>query len=177
MTARSVVDRRVPAAIAWAVLVCCLAASAVADAGTPAGHSYGNAPAFTRADLDGHDVSLADYRGKVVLLNFWATWCSPCLGEIPRFAAWQRTYGGRGLRIVGVSMDDEQAPVQAAYRKYGLNYPVVMGDAKLGELYGGILGLPVTLLIDARGEIRFRHRGASDLDMIEREIRTLLPAR
>jgi thiol-disulfide isomerase/thioredoxin len=127
-------------------------------------------------DLDHREVHLAAYRGKVVLLNFWATWCAPCLAEAPRLAEWQRKYGGRhGLQILGVSMDDDAGPVREAYRKYGLNYPVVMGDEKIGELYGGILGLPVTFLIDRNGRIRFKHEGATDLDVLEREIRELSP--
>jgi cytochrome c biogenesis protein CcmG/thiol:disulfide interchange protein DsbE len=133
------------------------------------------APDFSREDLDHREVHLAAYRGKVVLLNFWATWCSPCLSEVPRFVQWQRKYGGRGLQIVGVSMDDDEAPVRAACRKYALNYPVVMGDEKLGELYGGVLGLPMTFLIDGNGRIRFTHEGATKLDVLEREIRELLP--
>jgi thiol-disulfide isomerase/thioredoxin len=133
------------------------------------------APDFSRSSLDHREIRLSAYRGKVVVLNFWATWCEPCIAEVPRFAEWQRKYGPRGLRIVGVSMDDDEAPVRTAVRKYGLNYPVVMGDEKLGELYGGVLGLPMTLLIDANGRIRFEHEGAADLDLIEREMQALLP--
>ena len=133
------------------------------------------APDFSRPGLDHKEVSLSAYRGRVVLLNFWATWCEPCIAEIPRFAEWQRKYGERGLQVLGVSMDDVEAPVRTAYRKYGLNYPVVMGDEKLGEMYGGILGLPATFLIDANGRIRFQHEGAADLDVLERELRELLP--
>jgi len=120
-------------------------------------------------------VSLAAYRRKVVLLNFWATWCEPCLTEVPRFAEWQQRYGGpRGLQVVGVSMDDDEPPVRTFYQKYRLNYPVVMGDEKLGELYGGVLGLPVTFVIDRNGKVRFKHEGVADLNIIEREIQKLL---
>jgi peroxiredoxin len=135
------------------------------------------APDFSRQDLNRGTVSLAALRGKVVLLNFWATWCEPCLNEVPRFAEWQEKYGSGGLQIVGVSMDDDEPPVAAFYREHKLNYPVVMGDEKLGELYGGVLGLPVTFLIDRRGKIRFRHDGETDLNLIEREIRKLLSER
>lgn len=130
---------------------------------------------FSRMDLNHEDITLETYRGKVVLLNFWATWCEPCLAEIPRFAGWQQKYGQRGLQILGVSMDDGEAPVREFYRKHRLNYPVVMGDEKLGEAYGGILGLPVTFLIDIDGRIRYQHDGATDLDVMEREIREMLP--
>jgi cytochrome c biogenesis protein CcmG/thiol:disulfide interchange protein DsbE len=132
------------------------------------------APDFSRTDLDRREIRLAAYRGKVVLLNFWATWCEPCIVEIPRFAEWQRKYAGR-LQVIGVSMDDEEAPVRAAFKKYRLNYPVVMGDEKLGEQYGRVLGLPTTFLIDPAGKIRYQHDGATDLEVMEREIRELLP--
>ena len=144
-------------------------------AGVDIGSGHRTAPNFARVDLERRQVSLADYRGKVVLLNFWATWCAPCLAEVLRFAEWQRTYGGPGaLQVIGVSMDDQEPPVRAAYQKYGLNYPVVMGDESLGELYGGVLGLPITFLIDRQGKIRFKHRGLSDLDVMKREIQQLL---
>jgi cytochrome c biogenesis protein CcmG/thiol:disulfide interchange protein DsbE len=141
---------------------------------TAAPIAYRRAPGFTRIDLNHRQVSLADYRGKVVLLNFWATWCVPCLTEMPHFVAWQQEYGGRGLQVIGVSMDDEQQPVRITYQKYRLNYPVVMGDEKIGEMYGGILGLPVTFLIDRTGKIRFKHEGDTDTKTIENEMRGLL---
>jgi cytochrome c biogenesis protein CcmG, thiol:disulfide interchange protein DsbE len=146
----------------------------VAKAETPAPITYRRAPNFSRIDLNHRQMNLAHYRGKVVLLNFWATWCAPCLTEMPRFVAWQQEYGGSGLQVVGISMDDEEQPVRVAYRKYRLNYPVVMGDEKIGEMYGGILGLPVTFLIDRRGKIRFKHQGAADIKTLESEIRSLL---
>lgn len=145
-----------------------------AGTGTPSSLVNHRAPSFSRTDLDHRQINLADYRGKVVLFNFWATWCGPCLTEMPRFVAWQREYGGQGLQVIGVSMDDDAQPVRAAYRKYRLNYPVVMGDEKVGELYGGILGLPVTFLIDAKGTIRFEHQGTTDLNTIQNEMRKLL---
>ena len=117
------------------------------------------APDFTRTDLSGSTLSLGRYRGKIVLLNFWATWCAPCLAEIPKFSLWQQTYGPEGLQVLGVSMDDDSAPVKRTLRKYGIVYPVVMGDAPLGELYGGVLGLPQSYLIDASGPYRCALRG------------------
>lgn len=132
------------------------------------------APDFTRTDLDGRTLTLLGYRGKLVLLNFWATWCAPCLAEIPRFAAWQTTYGAAGLQIVGVSMDEEAAPVKRAYEKYHLNYPVVMGDAQLGERFGGVLGLPLSYLIDPHGRIVGRYQGDLNLNQLESQIKSLL---
>ena len=136
------------------------------------------APEFVRTDLNHHRLDLNAYRGKVaVLLNFWATWCAPCQLEMPRFVAWQNQYGPRGLRVVGISMDDDPALARAAYRKLKLNYPVAMGNQKLGELYGGVLGLPITYLIDAQGDIRARYEGESDLNKIETQLQSLLPRR
>lgn len=135
------------------------------------------APSFERVDLDGKRVELSAYRGKVVLLNFWATWCAPCLTEIPAFVSWQKQYSGQGLQVIGISMDDDAPPVRRMYRKYGMNYPVAMGDAKLGELYGGVLGLPVTYLIDRNGKVVRRYEGAADLKQMEKDVQQLLVKR
>jgi thiol-disulfide isomerase/thioredoxin len=132
------------------------------------------APDFTRTDLAGKALSLHRYRGKVVLLNFWATWCGPCLMEIPTFEAWQNTYGAAGLQIVGVSMDDDSAPVKRAYEKYHMNYPVAMGDAQLAESFGGVLGLPLSYLIDPDGRVVGRYQGELDLARLESKIKSSL---
>src|SRR3974390_2574623 len=110
----------------------------------PAGELlHKTAPEFVRADLSGRRIDLKAYRGKVVLLNFWATWCASCQVELPRFAAWQRKYDAKGLQILAVSMDDDAKPVRATVLRLRLDFPVVMGDAKLGIRYGGVFGLPV----------------------------------
>jgi peroxiredoxin len=151
---------------------CCTAPMIRADSAPAVPQS---APDFTRTDLAGRSIALRSYRGKLVLLNFWATWCAPCLSEIPRFADWQRRYGRAGLQVLGVSMDDDPAPVRAAYQKFHLDYPVVMGDAQLGELFGGVLGLPCSYLIDPRGHIVARFEGEPDLKRMEVRIQALLP--
>lgn len=135
------------------------------------------APNFSRETLDNQKFTLTSLRGKVVLLNFWASWCGPCRIEMPAFVDWQRKYGAQGLQIVGVSMDDEERDARKIYDADKLNYPVVMGDAKLGELYGGVLGLPVTYLIDRHGIVRYRHEGIVDLKVMEDELKTLLHTR
>ncbi len=134
----------------------------------------GIAPDFSRMDLDRHRVRLSDYRGRVVLLNFWATWCGPCLEEMPRFLQWQREMGGEGLQVLGVSMDDDESPVRKTVSRLRLNYPVLMGDEKLGEAYHGVLGLPVTILIDRTGKMRYRHQGGEDWKAMQAEVRSLL---
>lgn len=135
------------------------------------------APEFTRTDLGGARVSLAQYRGKVVLLNFWATWCAPCRLEMPQFVEWQKQYGPKGLQVLGVSIDDHEAPVRPFAAKMQLDYPVVMGTAKLSEDYGGVYGVPVTFLIDRRGVVRARFDGGSETGPILAEVKKLLAER
>ena len=132
------------------------------------------APEFARKDLAGKSVDLKNFRGKVVLLNFWATWCAPCQLEMPAFAAWQRQYGPDGLQVIGISMDDDATPVVGLVAKLKLNYPVLMGDANLGREYGGVLGLPLTYLIDRDGLVRARFQGETDLKTMEKRLQTIL---
>lgn len=135
---------------------------------------YPVAPDFTLSDLNNQAVALSKFRGKVVLLDFWATWCDPCREETPRFVDLQTKYGGQGLQIIGISMDDEVRPVRDFQRQFQMNYPVVMGNAKVGELYGGVLGLPVAILIDRNGQTRGKWSGTFDVGQLEREIRPFL---
>ena len=132
------------------------------------------APDFALTDFNGKPLHLADYRGKLVLLNFWASWCEPCLEEMPRLSAWQRNYGAAGLQVIGVSMDDEAAPAKRLLAKRPVDYPVGLGDDKLGERYGGILGLPQSFLIDRHGLILARYKGEADLSQVEAVIRSQL---
>ena len=134
------------------------------------------APDFNLSQLDGRTLRLSSYRDKIVLLDFWATWCAPCREETPNLVNLQKEYGDRGLQIIGVSMDDSAEPVHAFYRQFHMNYPVVMGNAKTGELYGGVLGLPIAFLIDRNGRIYKKHVGATDPAVFEKEINLLLGA-
>ncbi len=159
-----------------AVATAVLALSALASLAAPAKNRLLNkpAPTFSRTSLENEPVDLAALRGRVVLLNFWATWCAPCQLEMPRFVQWQEKYNADGLSIVGVSMDDDSEPVKKFLRKRNLKYPVIMGDEKLGLAYGGVLGLPVTYLIDRQGIIRARYQGATNLNAMETVIQRLL---
>jgi len=132
------------------------------------------APEFVRTDLENRKLDLRAYRGKVVLLDFWATWCASCQIEMPRFVAWQSQYGPRGLQIIGISMDDDPALARELYKKMKLNYPVAMGDETLGQSYGGVLGLPLTFLIDSQGKVQAQFRGEADLELIEEQFKPLL---
>jgi len=135
---------------------------------------FPQAPGFSLTSLSGNQINLKNYRGKVVLLDFWATWCGPCRLEIPGFVQLQNKYGSQGLKIVGVSMDDGPRPVRQFYQDFHMNYPVVMGTDKLGELYGGILGLPTSFLIGRDGRIYAKHVGLTDMGVFESEIKELL---
>lgn len=135
------------------------------------------APVFARRSLSGQTVDLSRLRGKIVLLNFWATWCAPCQAEIPVFAAWQREYGSQGLAVIGISMDDDAATAQRLVEKLRPGYPIAMGDVKIGEQYGGVLGLPMTFLIGRDGQVLAQFQGETDLKTMEARIKSALAGR
>ena len=132
------------------------------------------APDFTLKDLSGGSLRLSAYRGQVVLLDFWATWCPPCRKEMPLFVELQNRHRDAGLQILGISVDDHEPPVREFVKTYRLNFPIAMGNAALATEYGGILGVPVAFLIDRRGRIRYKHSGETDMAVFEREITELL---
>src|ERR1700744_368923 len=116
------------------------------------------APDFTLPDAKGERLRLADYKGKVVLLNFWATWCGPCKVEIPWFIDFEQTYKDRNFTVVGISMDDDGwTSVKPYVQKRKINYPVFIGSEEVSTKYGGVDSLPTTFVIDQAGRIASIH--------------------
>jgi len=135
------------------------------------------APDFTLTSLEGKNISLTDYRGKAVLLNFWATWCGPCKIEMPWFVELQNQYGAQGLQIVGVAMDDSSKEDIAKFVKdMGVNYPVLIGKEAVGDAYGGVPALPESFFISRDGKIVDRIMGLEGKAEIEDAIKKALNA-
>jgi len=153
--------------------LCCMMSSPVHAPLKPAA-SRGAAPEFVREDAAGSLLRLADLRGKVVLLNFWATWCHGCQEEIPWFVEYQKTYGKSGLTVVGASVDEEGwSAVRPYLKKKHLNYPIVIAGKDLQKTYG-LDNLPVTVLIDRNGRIATTYSGVVDRKGCEAELNALL---
>ncbi len=134
------------------------------------------APGFSLTDIKGQQLTLAAYAGRVVVLDFWATWCAPCKTEIPGFVGLQNRYADRGLQVIGIALDENANSVREFHQEFKMNYPVALGDANLAERYGGILGLPVTFVIGCDGRIYAKHAGETATSVIEQEIQPLLIA-
>lgn len=132
------------------------------------------APPLRLTDLDGNALSSADWHGKVVLLNFWATWCAPCRAEIPDLIRLQEKYAGQFL-VIGLSTDtDPPEKVKEFARQMGINYPVVMAPPGIESQFGGVFGLPTSFVLDTEGRIVQKHIGLLDPTQYELEIRALL---
>jgi peroxiredoxin len=133
---------------------------------------------FALQDLSGKPVKLSGYRGKIVLVNFWATWCGPCRFEIPVFVKLKRQYQKRGFEVIGISMDEgSQEEVAEFARQYEINYPVVIGAFAKLDAFGTIKALPTSFVIDRDGRIHSRHQGLLGLNEIENELPKLLAAK
>ena len=135
------------------------------------------APRLPERDISGAPLSLANWNGKVVFVNFWATWCPPCREEIPEMVALQKQYGNN-LQIVGISEDDDPAAnVLKFANRNGINYPIVMATPEVIAAYGGVPALPTTFVIDTEGRVVEKHAGLHPMDSYVREIRALLGQR
>jgi thiol-disulfide isomerase/thioredoxin len=164
---------------AFALMGCSRAPAPTAESDTPGGPpgsvAADPAPAWTLNDLDGKPVSLADFKGKVVVLDIWATWCPPCRAEIPHFIEIQNEYKDKGVTVVGMSVDSTgPADVAKFVKDNGMNYPIVMADEKTAAAYGADQGIPFTLVIDKNGNVVSRHLGLTDKSVFEDDIKKAL---
>jgi len=141
-----------------------------------AGQLGSRLPDFAMKDLQGREISSADLRGKVVLIDFWATWCQPCKREMPGYQQLLDRYGSRGFAVVGFKFDtmaDTEDPLRFA-KKIGVNYPLAVAPDDLKQKFGGIEGLPTTLLYDRQGKLRKTVIGFEYTNVIESELQPLL---
>ncbi|MCI0707518.1 MAG: TlpA family protein disulfide reductase [Ignavibacteriae bacterium] len=133
------------------------------------------APDFTLKTSDGKTVQLSKLKGKVVLVNFWATWCGPCKAEIPDFMEVYSSYKSKGFEIVGIALDEEGWEVVKPYSdKQKINYPIVLGDGPLAYKYGGIEAIPTSFLVDQDGYIVGKRIGLLQKELLENSLKKLL---
>jgi thiol-disulfide isomerase/thioredoxin len=152
-----------------------LAAAAPASGTMASLPKLGPAPAWKLQDLNGKPVRSDQFKGKIVIVDFWATWCPPCREEIPGYIELQKKYGNEGVVIVGVSLDQGgPAVVKPFAAKYQINYPLVMGDEQIVAAFGGVEGIPTTFLIDRSGQIRDRKVGSEETASYEKKIASVL---
>ena len=135
----------------------------------------GPAPAWSLKDVHGLPITSEQFKGKVVVLDFWATWCGPCRQEIPGYVDLQRKYGKDGFVVVGVSLDQAGPKVVEDFvKKFAVNYQMVMGDEAIQTAFGGMDAIPTTFLIDRAGQVRDRKVGAEPAEEYEKKVKTLL---
>jgi peroxiredoxin len=137
-----------------------------------------NAPPFTLKTQDGRKVSLADYKGKAVLVNFWATWCVPCKLEMPWFVDLEKQYAAQGFEILGVNEDDEKdhGQIEKFTKKIGVNYPILLGNDTISKAYGGIEVLPTSFYVGRDGKVVEEAAGLISRDEIEANIKKAMAA-
>ncbi|MDT8322579.1 MAG: TlpA disulfide reductase family protein [Bacteroidota bacterium] len=133
------------------------------------------APAFSLKDKDGKEVTLASLKGKVVVLNFWATWCPPCRAEIPDFKRVYSAYKDRGVEILGVSLDHKGwSVIKPFIKQWDINYPVLLGGVEIARDYGNVRSIPTTFIIDRKGKVVDSHVGAMKEDALIKSFEKLL---
>ena len=146
-----------------------------ASAAGPAEFIGKPAPDFTLPDLAGQAIRLSDFKGRIVLLDFWATWCGPCRREAPDLIELQKKFAHKGFSVIGIAWDEEgRAVVEPYARRLGINYPVMVGTPQVSQAYGGIQALPMVYLIGRDGKVRATFEGAQDKSKIERAIRAMM---
>jgi thiol-disulfide isomerase/thioredoxin len=135
------------------------------------------APAFTLVTLDGKKVSLSDYKGRPVLVNFWATWCAPCKLEMPWFEEFRKKYQGQGFEILGIAEDDAgKDEIAKAVKKIDVSYPILLTDEKVATAYGGVDYLPMSFYVDRNGVVERETAGLASKDEVEANIQKLIAA-
>lgn len=160
--------------IATVVMMCMLILSRARAHGEGESEMH-EAPGWTLKDINGKSVKLSDFKGKILILDFWATWCGPCKTEIPAFVELQKKFGGEGVAVVGVSLDDDgPKPVAQFAKSTGITYPIVMSNPKILRDYGNIEAIPTTFIIDRGGKIVSKHVGLVEKETFEKEITGLL---
>ena len=147
----------------------------------PASATMGKpAPELRLENLDGKQLSLSDFHGKVVFVNFWATWCGPCQDEIPSLIDLQNKFASKGFTVVGIAMDEEGKSVVGPFvskelydvhgEKLHINYPILLGSDEASDKFGGILGYPTSFLISRNGQVIMKFQGPPDLDVVARAV-------
>lgn len=131
-------------------------------------------PSFTLKDVSGRDVSSEQWRGKVLLVDFWATWCPPCRKEMPEFEELYKRYQERGFMVIGISLDFDEKDVIKFAKELGITYPLLMSTSPVQEQWGGLRGIPTTFLVDRTGVIRKTIVGFEYKDAFEAELKKLL---
>lgn len=158
-----------------ALLICAMTVIALSNFGQQAASQQEPAPDFTSKDISGRTVRLSDYKGKVVLLNFWATWCAPCRAEMPDLVKLQNEYQSKGLQVVGMTYPDyTRAGIRSIAKRLRLNYPILLGSRDLADHYGVGEVMPTTIVIDREGRVRARILGILEPDEFERSVKPLL---
>jgi peroxiredoxin len=133
------------------------------------------APEFSLKDVSGAEIKLSDFKNKVVIIDFWATWCPPCRQEIPHFIGLYSQYKGQGLEIIGIALDQNgEKTVKEFSAKNKINYTVLLGNNEVSDLYGGIEAIPTTFILDKDGNIRKKYIGYNEKKVFERDIKELL---
>lgn len=137
--------------------------------------SLERAPEFLLENLDGQKVHSSNFKGKIVLLNFWATWCPPCIEEIPSLKSLHRAYQSEGVEVVGINLDEgSSARVKSFVAKIGIPYPILIGNDEVTRAFGGIRGIPTTFLIDRQGRVVKKFMGGRSKRTFEEAIQQLL---
>lgn len=165
-------------AVAVAALIAAWPACAHDDELPPAGAAVMAPLDYTVKDMHGKDVRLADFKGRPLIVNFWATWCAPCKGEIPVFIDLVDKYRGEKLTVLGISIDDSPEDLRTFAAEYKINYPVLVGldQNQLQEAYDAVVAIPVTWFIRPDGSVYLKHPGPATKEWIEQQVQAMLAA-